>query len=148
MLSRKQGLDRDSGDCLLPVQYYELIHRRTALEGERKLMFAVLQDAIHCYLKNMNYRTSRQRSLFLEAQQWFDSSCGPKRSSLFDLFDFENVCQVLAIGPNQLRERLNLFRLNSQPTRRNRRGPLRTMTLVRGASGDLATAAGEAQESS
>jgi hypothetical protein len=144
MLSQKQGLDRDNGDCLLPAQYYEMIHRRTALEGERKLMFAVLQDAIHCYLKNMNYRTSRQRSLFLEAQQWFDSSGGPKWSSLFD---FENVCQVLAIGPNQLRERLNLFRLNSQPMRPNRRGPLRTMTLVRGASGDLAAAAGEAQES-
>ncbi len=141
MLSPKHSANVESDDCLLPVQYYQLIHRRTMLEGERKLMFAVLQDAIHCYLKNMNYRTSRQRSLFLEAQQWFDRCGEPERSSLFD---FENVCQVLAIGPKQLRERLNLFRLNSQPARRNRRGPLRTMTLVRSASDNLAAPAGEA----
>ena len=50
-------------DILLPVQYYELTRRRNVLESERKLMFAVLAEAIDCYLKNMNAKSRWRRIL-------------------------------------------------------------------------------------
>lgn len=45
---------------ILPVQFYELVGRRHVLEGEYKLMFAVLEDAIHTCFKNLNARTPEE----------------------------------------------------------------------------------------
>ena len=38
------------------------------MEGERKLMFAVLEDGVRGYLKNMEARSRRARILFLEVR--------------------------------------------------------------------------------
>jgi hypothetical protein len=47
---------------LLPVQYYGLLARPRPPEGEFRLMLAVLEDAIRCYLKNMRCRTESRRA--------------------------------------------------------------------------------------
>lgn len=115
---RKSSSEGDSFNALLPTQFYELLRRRTILEGERKLMFAVLEDAIQCYLKNMNGRTEQQRILFAEVQRWFDAEEDIKGGSVFS---FESVCRELGIDPGRLRKRLDPSRLSDLPSTRNRR---------------------------
>ena len=87
-------------DTLLPVQYYELMRRRNILEGERKLMFAVLEDAIDCYLKNMNAKGRRRRILFYEVQNWMNAR------NRAGLFSYETLCETLEVDPNGLRAAL------------------------------------------
>jgi hypothetical protein len=87
-------------DTLLPVQYYELTRRRNLLEGERKLMFAVLEDATECYLKNMNAKSRWRRILFYEAQNWMNAR------DRAGLFSYETVCEVFSIDAKSLRTAL------------------------------------------
>ncbi len=84
-------------DTLLPAQYYELMRRRNVLEGERKLMFAVLEDAIDCYLKNMTAKSRRRRILFYEVQNWMSTK------NRAGLFSYETLCEALEINPVALR---------------------------------------------
>jgi hypothetical protein len=36
-------------DFLVPVQFFDLTRRRSMLDGETRLVFAVLEDAVRCY---------------------------------------------------------------------------------------------------
>ena len=70
----QEYLDRQADpDTLLPVQYNDLMRRRSALEGEHKLMFAVLEDAVESYLKHMNAKSRQRRLLFCEVQNWMNA---------------------------------------------------------------------------
>ena len=84
-------------DTLLPVQYNEIMRRRTALEGEYKLMFAVLEDAVECYLKHMNAKNRRRRLLFYEVQNWMDAK------NRVGLFSYHTLCESLGIDSKALR---------------------------------------------
>lgn len=66
---------------------------------ERSLMLAVLEEAARCFL---DYGTAegKQRVLYEEARDWFASSAHTQ------LYDFENVCDVLGIDVGYLRRRL------------------------------------------
>lgn len=92
---------------ILPTQYWAL-RRRTCLDGERKLMFAVLEDGVRCYLKNMDARSRHRRILFFEVRAWMEAegNNGP--------FSFELLCQEFGMESsrvrNVLKERLALAR--------------------------------------
>jgi hypothetical protein len=59
--------EKEVGTCLLlPVQYTDLIRRNTLLEGEKKLLLAVLDDAIRCYLRNVNSKVGERGRDFIE----------------------------------------------------------------------------------
>src|SRR5208282_1739517 len=93
-------------DTLLPSQYNEIIRRRSVLEGEHKLMFAVLEDAVECYLKHMNAESRRQRLLFYEVQNWMNTK------NRVGLFSYQTLCESLGIDAKALRATLE-SRLNS-----------------------------------
>lgn len=95
-------------DTLLPAQFYEMLKRRYILEGERKLMFAVLEDAVECYLKNMNARSRKQRVLFYEAQSWINAR------NKVGLFAYETLCEALNIDAGALRRALERRRVRRQ----------------------------------
>jgi hypothetical protein len=84
---------------ILPVQYGESRRRKLPSEGERKLLFAVLEDAIRCYLRFRDAEpASRDCSEeFVEAAEWLssDEPCGP--------FAYVNVCDALGIDADCLR---------------------------------------------
>ncbi|MBF6567587.1 MAG: hypothetical protein IVW54_01775 [Candidatus Binataceae bacterium] len=86
--------------CLLPGQFYDLTRRRRALEGERRLLFAVLEDAIVCYLKKRGSNKTRDLMLSHEAENWIrsDGGVGP--------FSYEAICDALEIEPARLRTAL------------------------------------------
>jgi hypothetical protein len=87
-------------DTLLPVQYNEIMRRRSALQGEHKLMFAVLEDAVECYLKHMNAKSRKQRLLFYEAQHWMNAK------NRVGLFSYQTLCESLGIDAKTLRTAL------------------------------------------
>jgi hypothetical protein len=91
-------------DILLPNQYFAAFRRGRAVEGERRLMLAVLEDAVDSYRKYALARDPRAPACFLEAREWFHS---PDRSWLFA---FENICDVLEMNADYLRGGLDRWR--------------------------------------
>jgi len=84
---------------LLPIQAAE--RAGTARQsGEKRLMAAVLADAIQLLMKHAQSRTASGRILFRETERWIES---PDRRWLLS---FENVCDVLGIDASRLRAAL------------------------------------------
>jgi hypothetical protein len=102
-------------DFLLPVQYYELTRRRQYLDGEIRLAFAVLEDAIRTYVRGArpNAREWQVRELE-EVRAWFDASSSDAP------FSFCNICDALGIDAAFLRKRLDRVRPESLPQKQLR----------------------------
>jgi len=102
-------------DFLVPVQFFDLTRRRSMLDGETRLVFAVLEDAIRCYVKTVNSSRRCDREQFAEVERWFHAEAGT-----LSPFSFEYVCDVLGIEPTSLRERLGVISVNDLPTKQMR----------------------------
>jgi hypothetical protein len=87
-------------DVVLPAQFFRVLRGREAHGGERRLIIAVLEDAIHCYQKNLFATDNRGRRLFRDAETWVMSV---DRNLPFA---FENICEFLALDANYLRQGL------------------------------------------
>jgi hypothetical protein len=101
-------------DALLPAQFYAAFRGGTAVRGEKRLMLAVLEDALDCYQKYAFSRDGHGRQLFDEALEWINSG----NRAWF--FSFENICETLGINPEYLRRGLESWRgagagLGTQP---------------------------------
>jgi hypothetical protein len=111
---------------LMPGQYDDLIRRGQLQSGEKRLMFAILADAILCYLNGMKSVSAERRRRFLEVQRWImvRGANRPVRSG----FSFESVCDAVGMEPERLRERLAAFRRGSATldAKRFRRGSTST----------------------
>ncbi len=57
-------------DTLLPIQYFEAMRRKHLLEGEKRLILSVLEDAIECFMKCIDASTSKGQRLFRDADEW------------------------------------------------------------------------------
>jgi len=70
----------------------------------RRLMTAVLEDAVHCYRKYFGARDGHGRRLFRDAERWllFEEPGAP--------FDFQTVCEVLDVSPEWIRRQLTRWR--------------------------------------
>jgi hypothetical protein len=91
-------------DVLLPIQYFETVHRKSALDPERRLMLAILEDAIACFQKYTFAQRRRGKLLFSEAEEWIE-----EKSSDY-IFSFENICEVLGLDAEYLRQGLRLWK--------------------------------------
>ncbi len=87
-------------EVMLPVQFYDALRRKHELEGEKLLMFAVLEDGVETYMKHLNSPTRRGQNRFREAQEWIE------REDKQWLFSFDNVCEALDIDPEYMRRGL------------------------------------------
>lgn len=85
---------------ILPAQYYQAFRHGSCLDGERRLMFAVLEDGIECYLKNMDAKSRHRRILFFQVRNWMeaDDADGP--------FSFELLCQEFGMEGSRVRNAL------------------------------------------
>ncbi|TMB41235.1 MAG: hypothetical protein E6J55_19425 [Deltaproteobacteria bacterium] len=80
---------------------YEAVYRRAEPAcGERRLLLAVLEDGIRTFLKNAHATHGRAGNLKREALTWLSSD---QRD---DVFDFENICEMLGIDAGRLRARV------------------------------------------
>ena len=112
--SRRERAEFDGVYPLMPTQYYDLIGRRSMLDGEKKLLFAVLEDAIRVYVLNINARTGSGRREFEEVCGWVNTRGNQ------DLFTFDSLCGVFGIVPDALRQQLALLSASDLPRRRVR----------------------------
>ena len=87
-------------DFLLPLQFFTGTRGKGYAEGERRLMFAVLEDAVDCFQKYCGTKESRGRQLYADAEEWFLSDDRDW------LFSFVNVCEILGLQPECIRQGL------------------------------------------
>ena len=87
-------------DTLLPIQYFEAMRRKHLLEGEKRLILSVLEDAIECFMKCMDSATNKGQRLYREADEWISLE------DKFWVFSFDNVCDMLDINPEYMRRGL------------------------------------------
>jgi hypothetical protein len=91
-------------DTLLPSQYFDRLRRRASLDGERRLMVAILEDAVDVYRKQAGARDRKRRQLFEDAEAWLESS------DTSWIFSYENICDVLGIDAGYLRKGLRAWK--------------------------------------
>ncbi len=91
-------------DTLLPIQYFEAMRKKHLLEGEKRLVLSVLEDAVECFMKCIEATTHKGQRLFREAEEWV--ALEDKRW----VFSFDNVCEMLDINPEYMRQGLKRWK--------------------------------------
>jgi hypothetical protein len=87
-------------DVLCVDEFLHVYQGRPAETPERRLVAAVLRDAIDCYLRDCFTKNRHRKRSFREAEEWFF------RSDDFGVFSLENVCGILNIDPGYIRRSL------------------------------------------
>ncbi len=91
-------------DTLLPDQYFDTFRRKLHLEPEKKLMLAILEDAVACYQKHVVARDGKGKALFHEAEAWVEEK------STDEVFSFDSVCEMLGFDADYLRQGLTAWK--------------------------------------
>jgi hypothetical protein len=102
-------------DFLVPAQFYDLTRRRASLDGETRLVFAILEDAVRIFVKNSGASGGYRRALFSEVSSWFATADGPQHP-----FTFSYVCDVLGVDPDYLLGCIRSLRAEDLPTKQMR----------------------------
>lgn len=84
-------------DVIVIHEYLHVYRSSTAHTPEIKLIAAVLEDAIDCYLKYCTAKNRRGKRIFAEAAQWI-----LERDDDW-LFGFDNICEMLKLEPDYVR---------------------------------------------
>ena len=87
-------------DALLSESYLETVRRKSYLEPEKKLMLAILEDAVACYRRHGVGCKATERALFQETANWIMDE---KAESVFS---FQVICEVLGVNPEYVRKGL------------------------------------------
>ena len=87
-------------DTLLSAQYFENFRSKIFPEPEKRLMLAILEDAVKCFQENLLATTRTSKRLFEEAEEWIVEVGGDW------IFSFETVCETLGINPEYVRQGL------------------------------------------
>ena len=101
-------------DTLLPAQFYAMFKNSQYREPERRLMVAILEDAVSCLSMNLRQCNPRQRKQYEEAKQWVNA----EEESEW-IFSFRNICEVLGMDPSYLRRGLTRRTPGSRVVSRN-----------------------------
>jgi hypothetical protein len=103
---RQEPLEEITGpvvqpDTLLPSQFFTSLRHKVFVEGEKRLMAAVLADAVEVYMKQAFNTDPRAHQLFLDAEAWiFTDEPGPW------FFSFNNISDLLGLEPEYIRRGL------------------------------------------
>lgn len=87
-------------DMTLPYQFYGTRQLSGQLDGQKKLMLAVLQDAVECLEKYRSAKSAIHQELYRDALDWV------RDPSADWLFCFTNVCDFLGFDSAYLRQSL------------------------------------------
>lgn len=98
--SEENIVSRFEPDLLVSGQYFENLRSKTLLEPEKRLMLAILEDAINCFQHNVLAQSGKRKRLFEEAEDWILAGDHDW------FFSFENICEVCGINPEYVGEGL------------------------------------------
>ena len=85
-------------DIFLPSQFYGTGGLSRQLEGEKRLMIAILKDALECLNKYRSAPSSSGRGHYQDALEWVEDK------STDWLFSFNNICDLLGFDPDYVRQ--------------------------------------------
>lgn len=110
-------------DAMTPGQFYDGIRADdAAIRPIKRLMLAVLEDAMRCYQTYACTHNRAMRRLFVEAEAWLMDRNGDGP------FACVTICETLGIDPGCLREGLRRWRIQQMdgmnPRRLARRSPV------------------------
>jgi hypothetical protein len=111
-----------TGALVAPLEpsedYYDEQRSDIRVRPIKRLMLAVLEDALNCLDKHANAKHGDCLRIYREAEQWF------YRNYDDSIFSFSTVCETLGIEPNYLRSGLRKWRgTQSGGRNENRLGP-------------------------
>jgi hypothetical protein len=91
-------------ETVLPSQFFTGVHIDASLQPEKRLMLAVLEEAVGTYQKCSLASGRRARRLASDVEEWFasDDTVWP--------FSFVSICQALALEPQYIRGGLRRWR--------------------------------------
>ena len=100
MATENQFASALQADIIVPSQYFDRVRSEDSSQPEKRLMLAVMENAIVTFQKSIYAATRRQRRLLKETEEWIHSldTSWP--------FSFENICASLGIEANYLRHGL------------------------------------------
>jgi hypothetical protein len=108
-------------DIFLPSEFSGAGGLSRHLEGEKRLMIAILKDAVECLNKYRGARSSSGLSQYQNALEWVEDK-GTEW-----LFSFNNICDHLGFDPDYFRQVL----LKKEGKHANsRRGKIYSFPLV------------------
>jgi hypothetical protein len=90
-------------DVLAVHEYLSVYQYRPALTPERRLLAAILRDAIDCHMRYCFAKSRREKKMQQETEEWFFGDGE-------GVFSFENVCEVLRLAPGYIRRGLLLYK--------------------------------------
>jgi hypothetical protein len=96
-------------DAILPDQFYANFKANQHREPERRLMVAILEDAVSCLSLNPQRCNLKQRKQYEEAAEWVFAEDETEW-----IFSFRGICDALGLDPGYLRRGL------TRPTVANR----------------------------
>ena len=85
-------------DTLLSEQFFDTMRRKTIFEPEKRLMLAILEDAVSTLKQYYRSNNRRNARLFEDTKAWiFDADADW-------VFSFENICEHLGLNPPYVRQ--------------------------------------------
>ena len=90
-------------DAMLPTQFFGRLRTRVPQEPEVALVMAILEDAVHCYQKYRFATDGAGIEQFEDARDWFAESDRKWP------FSFENICGVLKLDADYVRDGLRAW---------------------------------------
>lgn len=99
-------------ESVLPDQYFAGLQLPPFVQNEARLMLAILQDAVDTYQRHALAKSARQRAEFEDARDWIASTESEW------VFSFENICSVLGIDADYVRDGLRRHTPTPTPERR------------------------------
>jgi len=123
MVNETDQLDKFSAaEAVLPLQFYGARRGAATIEPLRRLMVAMLVDAVRCFQNTFEARQQARRQEFAEVRSWIfsDEDNG--------VFSFKAVCDALEIDPEAIRKELLRWeerrRSGLEPRMKIRRSPV------------------------
>lgn len=96
-------------DTMTPLQFYDRIFAEASLVPEKRLMLAVLEDAIATF-----QRAAIQPNAATDDSDDFDVEAWLESDDMGWPFSFASICQALDMEPDYLRTGLARWRSNAQ----------------------------------
>jgi hypothetical protein len=102
-LCKHRSDEEDSGfafpaGSLYACRDFRALQRGEPAEPEKKLMLAMLEDALRCREKYRDAKDRRGKKLFREAEEWLLSETEDW------IFSIGNVCEALGLNPAYIRK--------------------------------------------
>jgi hypothetical protein len=87
-------------DTIVPAQYFDRVGTDIGNQPEKRLMLAILEDAVTTFQRHVHSETRRSKRLVEDVEAW---TAGAESE---DSFSFEGVCAALDIEPAYIRRGL------------------------------------------